>query len=456
MIYNIISKLESTSSRNEKLEILKSNKDVVGLKEFFVAALDPFATYNIKKIPAYSNGVDTDLVSAIKKLDKLKNREVTGNAGIEYLKDILSSLDSENANLIERIIQKDPACGVLNKTVNSVWKKAITEYPVLLCSAYSADLISDLMKESEVYSQVKYDGARCNLIVENGMVTAFSRAGREIDVKDRFDSLIGIADGMMIDGELLAIDSNGKFLERKIGNGIVNKAIKNTISQKEVDSLVLVAWDIVDLNSFKSGKSTKLYESRFSELRKITDKVDCVKLSETHVCTSVEEIKQQYDTARSLGNEGIIVKSKNTVWDGTRSKQQIKFKAEIVSTMRVVDFKYGNGQFENLMGALICESDDGKVSVSVGGGWSIEQRAQVTADYTQTSVEYEKMTGGIKSFVKVEPTKTNPIGQLIEVLHNGIIESDGKFSLYLPRALDGEYRLDKETADTQEEISKQQ
>lgn len=454
-IVQVINQLEATRSRNDKDRILNENKDVVGLKEFFKAALDPFNTYYIKKIPEFSQDSEVTLTigEAIPMLDSLKNRSVTGNSAIEYLSNMLSRMSVDEAKLLIRVIKKDPDCGVSRETVNKIWKDLIKQYPVLLCSAYSKKAVDKLNWKTGVFVQLKSDGARCNIVIdENGGVEMFSRQGRPIDCKGRFDYLGEKYRGVMIDGELLYRNADGSEASRKQGNGIVNKAIKGTISEEEAANLFLMAWDIIPLEDFKAESSNIKYIDRFNTLQSYIDN-DGIHLTPTEIVHSIEEAMTIYQKYREMGLEGAILKDLDALWCNDRSKKQVKLKAEIVSTLKVVGYQEGRDQFAGLMGALICESEDGKVKVSIGGGWSLDMRAQVAADHHNTTIKYSRVILGADTEVEATPTGDEVIGRYLDVLHNGLVDCGGEWSLYLPRANTGDFRYDCSKADTYEEIA---
>jgi len=109
-IYRIIERLESISSRNEKMEILRGEVNNELLKQVFFAALNPHINYFIKKIPEKLPKAPKTLQSmewALAELNALSARTVTGHAGIDHLARVLSSLNEDDADIIERVIKKD-------------------------------------------------------------------------------------------------------------------------------------------------------------------------------------------------------------------------------------------------------------------------------------------------------------------------------------------------------------
>lgn len=160
-VYQIIKQLESVSGRNDKIKILEQNKDNESLKTFFYLALDPMVTFGIKKIPAFvassaSSVSCITLEEAMTMLGKLASREKTGNAAIDWLTYILSDTTQETAELISRIIDKDPGCGVAESTVNKIWKGLIFDFPVMKASPHDERSFENI--SFPAYSQAKLDG----------------------------------------------------------------------------------------------------------------------------------------------------------------------------------------------------------------------------------------------------------------------------------------------------------
>ena len=50
-IYQVLEAVRATTSKNEKLAILKANKDVPFLKDYLVSTYNPQYNYYIKKLP---------------------------------------------------------------------------------------------------------------------------------------------------------------------------------------------------------------------------------------------------------------------------------------------------------------------------------------------------------------------------------------------------------------------
>lgn len=432
-IYNIFEQLAADNSRLAKEAILIKHKSNQILQNVFYLALDPFVQFYIRKIPKYESTVPYwSLQEGMDQLSMLSKRVVTGNAAIEHLTTVLSKLDPHDAKIIERIIAKDLRCGVSEATANKIWPKLVSTYPVMLASGYDQKLVDKIQWPALV--QLKLDGMRFNAIVKNGEVEFRSRNGKELTIPNKTFTLpfIRMAEhyktDMVFDGELLIADAIGKPVNRQTGNGILSKAIKGTMSQTEAHQVMATLWDAIPYESFVVGKDEEKYSVRLAKLSNAISHMSntytqlrhYVDLVWTKPVDNLYDAKKIFEKFLAEGQEGTILKSKDGIWEDKRSKEQIKFKGELECDLRVVDWEEGTGKNKGRLGALVCESDDGKIRVNVGSGYSDEQREAYTK--------------------KV-------IGKIATVKYNARIQDKGGNveSLFLPVFI--ELREDKDTAD---------
>lgn len=433
MVAEVIRQLKDTPSRNEKLAILEQHRDNELLKEVFEATFDPYTSYYIRKIPEYRPAAPMaaqgmTLGVAIDELARFARRELTGNAAIEHLRSLLSQLNEDDAFVLERIIQKDLDCGVQTSTVNKVWKGLISEYPCLLAQGFSEKSIANI--QFPAYSQLKLDGMRANLFHEkDGSVHIRGRSGKAIDLLGAMDDAIReiVPKGFVLDGELVMAEDDGTLMPRKKGNGMLNKAIKGTISEAEAARARATVWDVIPIEDFHKGRTTIRYQARITHLQTMLKSGhERISLVEWKVVASLEEATEHFQEMLSRGEEGTILKNVNHVWEDKRSKCLVKMKAEKDADLVVVDWQEGTGKYAGMMGALICRSSDGKVEVSIGGGYTDEERRTFTREAM--------------------------VGKVVTVLYNERISSKagGPDSLFLPRFV--EVREDKTVANSSKEI----
>ena len=432
-VFEILDSLASDNSRLAKEAILKANKNNKELQRAFKLALDPLISYYIRKIPSYKATGNKQLSWAMDQLEnEFATRNVTGNAAIELLTNVLESLNEADASVIQRIIGKDLRCGVSEATANKIWTGLVSSYPVMLASGFDQKLVDKITFPA--YCQLKLDGMRFNAIVKNNTVEYRSRNGKELTIPNKnfdetFIRLANLYGGNVIfDGELLVADSSGKPLERKTGNGILSKGVKGTMSDKEALMVRATLWDYIPFEDFTKGKFEEVYSTRLSKLIDLLSKLEENYSQLKHYVEIVytKEVKNQvqatalFEKFLAEGQEGTILKSKTGIWEDKRSKNQIKFKGELECDLRIVGWEEGTGRNKGRLGALVCESEDGKIRVNVGSGYKDDERSSFG---------------------------TSMIGQIATVKYNARIKDRGSDveSLFLPTFI--ELRLDKDIAD---------
>ena len=433
-VYTVLDKLAADNSRLAKEAILKSE---LANEDFWHAvrlALDPFTNFYIKKIPGYtrSRRANLSMRQALESLGRLSRREVTGNAGIDHLVHILENVSASDSLVIERVIAKDLKCGVSEATINKIRPGFITTYPVMLASAYDQRLIDRF--DWPGMCQLKLDGMRFNAIVRGENVEFRSRNGKEISIpSDLFPrAFVALAKeygaDYVFDGELLVVDAAGRPLDRKTGNGILNKAVKGTVSKSEAARIRATVWDAIPVENFVEGIYSVAYESRFARLVGAHKQFSESSRQLSHLISPVltEYVKNDYEARRMFerflaeGQEGTILKDRNAIWEDKRSKGSIKFKGELEADMRIIGWELGTGKNSNRLGALVVSSEDGRIVVNVGTGFTDLDRDTIKPDV---------------------------VGKIASIKYNARIQDKkgNTESLFLPVFV--EIREDKDTAD---------
>ena len=427
-LHNFILELKQHTSILDKLDMLNKHKDSGMLKAFFEYSLGK-NKYGIKIIPAYTpkpvEDENVDFYSGCNLLTKLKDRVVTGNAAIKEVQDFLNNHSAKLDEIFIKMLKKFPDCGVSKALCNRIWDNMFpNEIKLCKAQAYSAKALNEI--HYPAISQRKCDGARCLAFVdETGNATFYTSSGKEYmglealknDFKTLFD--MGKFEAGVFDGEMLVLNGEGKVMSRKEGNGILNKSIHNTISNEEAECVTMVIWDYIPQSDYDNDKGTVKYSETMNRLKVNLPHISTV---ESKIVNSKEEAFEHFKEMLARGEEGTILKNLDMYWEGKRSKNCVKFKIVIENTLKIVDFLEGNGKYADNLGALVCESSEGKVSVKIGSGLSDEIRADMWSNQN----DYK--------------------GKMVEVLSNGIIlAEDGTYSLFLPRFL--EMRTDKTEAD---------
>jgi len=453
-ILQILESIDSDTKRTHKESIVDKHKNDKLFLRVLTLALDPYIQFYIRKIPDYgqknTGGTPKTLDWALVELEKLSTRQLTGNAGIEHLRNILGSVSCDDGTVIERIIGKDLRCGASDGTVNRVIPGFIPSYPCLLARPYDEKNIKNI--KYPAYSELKADGLRVNFHVNGSTVNIYGRSGRAIDLLGHMDEQFielgkQYSTPHVFDGELVVVDDNGKIVDRKTGNGIINKAIKNTISDEEASMVRVQLWDAIPLDEFQAGMSKQDYKTRFEKLLLATRRWPCPSASSQDalveklkgnapkywvipykIVNSLEEGVEHFELLLSQGHEGTILKNFCALWEDNRSKHLVKMKAEKDADLEIIGFNPGEGKFHGQVGSIIGASSDRLVEVSISG-FTDEVRRWITDN--QNSL----------------------LSTIMTVLYNERIKSKtrtGVDSLFLPRF--AEFRSDKTVANSSKEI----
>lgn len=424
MILQILNELASTSSRLEKEAIILREKDNELLKQVYFLAYDPFTQFYQRKIPKYTpntNPVGDNLDWGMDQLvTMLASRKVTGNAAIEHLQYVLENVSDKNALVLERIIGKDLKCGASDSTANKIWPGLVHDYPCMLASGYDEKLVAKI--KWPAFAQLKMDGMRFNAIVKDGKCEFRTRNGKEVNLLGNLEAeFIALAAGnnTVFDGELVVMDEEDwQYLDRQTGNGILNKAVKGTITLELANRVCATLWDIIPYEDFQNSISKHAYKHRFALLEAMHLDSGKIRIVSNQIVANLEEARTLFERYLAEGQEGIILKDSMGLWENKRSRGQIKFKGELECDLKIVGIQEGTGKYVGKIGAYICESEDGILKCDVGSGFKDDQRI----------------------------IDQSVIGKVIAVKYNARIKNkQGRDSLFLPIFL--EIREDKIVAD---------
>jgi hypothetical protein len=419
-VLSILKRLEATTSRLEKEDILGEHADDPVLKEAFRLALDPLVNFYIKKVPEPSRS-DGALFTLAAALESLKlwfvTRKVRGGEATEYLARMLGQLDKDDREVLRRVIGRNLKCGVSDATVEKIWPDVTLSYPCML--------VSPMNEKTKIkfpcIAQTKMDGMRFNAIVENGTVQYRSRAGKELDLFGVLDSDImslTAEQSYVLDGELIMVGADGRPMDRKTGNGLLTKFQKGTGTAALAQQVRAVVWDIIPLFCFRKGSCSGVgYRDRLNMLT--TEKLTRASIVTTHVVKSMEEAQALYQQKLLEGEEGLVLKDPAGPWENKRAKHQVKMKAELEADLYCAGVTAGTGKYQGKIGSLECHSNGGTVVVNVGTGLNDEERSWDPKEFVGkiVSVKYnalitDKKTGQkslfLPVFVEIRDDKTQP------------------------------------------------
>jgi DNA ligase-1 len=420
----IIQKLESHNSRLDKEEILFGAMEE-GLDEFFEGVsmcLDKLYTFGIKQVPEATVDGQGLAWPVFKDLaEKLYTRQLTGHAARDAVELTMSIATIEQWNdFYRRILIKDLRCGVSEKTVNKMAKKANKDnykVPVFECMLAHDGANHESKIVGKKLVEPKLDGVRCITVVDHlkKTVTQFTRNGKVLEnfthITEALEKEIdNIGRSYVLDGEVVSNDFQAlmKQVHRK--------------DNVQAQDAKLMLFDIIPLTEFQAGESV-LGQKRRTELlrtfKALFETMGCVdivdqKLFDLDVLTEEIAFKDFNKQMVEEGYEGIMIKDPNAKYQCKRSTAWLKQKPFIEVSLEVKDVEEGTGRNKDKLGAFICEGlDDGKqINVNVGSGFTDANRDEFWNN-----------------------RDTIP-GQIVEVRADAVTQNqDGTYSLRFPRFL---------------------
>ena len=433
---DILNELAATSSRNDKIAILRKYESNALFKRVVWLALHPRIQFYIRKIPDYNAEEfgPIQLEWALDQLMRFNSRELTGKSAIDWLSYTLSHLTAANAEVISRILAKDLKCGVDDSSVNKAWPKFIPEYPYMRCSLSKDAKFEKWPWKKGILSQIKADGMFCNINHDpDGNVSLVSRSGSTMP-SEPFVALHEeikkfLPTNTQTHGELLVM-KNGSVLPREIGNGILTSVLKGGSFEAD-ETPVLLVWDQI---AFGADSDSRPYVDRYVALRDQVQKSTLCAMIETRVVHTLDEAYAHYSEMLALGLEGTILKNPEGMWKDGTSKDQVKLKLEVDVDLLITGFTAGKGKNESTFGSITCQSSDGQLVVNVSGFKDKKERGLLTRQ--EISDKKDQFIGTImtvRANAVMPPTKSNPL-----------------YSLFLPRFT--EFRSDKTEADSLQQV----
>lgn len=433
-VFDLIEEIGSNSSILIKQKLLNENIQDEMFKQAVYYAVNPEFVYGIVPDTKWINqsGLSEFDQQTFALLDDLRVRNLTGHAARDSLIAELNRLDTKSAELLVRIIRKDLRAGFGDKLINKSHKNLIPTYPYMRCSLVKGSKINEFNWEKGICSQLKLDGMFTNGNMLDTLQFS-SRAGSLFPMEEFSEITESVKDinGYQTHGELL-VEENGKILERKKGNGILNSVLSGG-KFGENQRPIYIVWDIIPISEAKGKNKYKVpYKQRLALLHTLFDNNKSIKVVEYKICYSFDECMAHAKEVMLQGHEGTVIKSPDMIWEDGTSKYQIKIKVEFECDLQIQEILPGkvNTKIEGRAGALKCLSSDGLLEVNV-------------------TVKNEKM----RDIIDANPSEW--IGKIVPVIANDIMvpnSSKNKHSLFLPRLAEDNYRKDKFEADDLEKI----
>ena len=308
--------------------------------------------------------------------------------------------DKKNKKILERVYNICPDVGIVAETLAKQGLEKVEKINLEVGRPFKVMLAQRIKELEELPQKIpapwtiegKYDGERVQAHKDKkGKITLFSR--RLDDTTNQFPDLVKHlkekikAKTFIIEGEIIAIDKNGKplpfqtLMQRRRKYDVASYAKKVPINLKPFDLI------------YYNGKSLldKPYYQRSDLLEKIIKSDNVVVHTDKIITSDLKEVDKFFHKMLKTGYEGIIIKSRaedSLYQAGTRGWNWIKWKKEYVKEMVdtfdlvIVGAYSGRGRRGSGYGALLCatynhQNDTFETLCKLGTGLTDEVLAEL-------------------------------------------------------------------------------
>ena len=372
-VKELFDKIANTSGKNDKIKIIKQNKD----NELFVECLKFL--------------LDSDIVTGLskKKINKkvavMGDRLETIEEAMEYLKQHNSGKDSDIAMIkdfcdrqegcklfCEGLFTKSLKIGVDVKGVNKAIPNLIQQHQVMLASKFEGKL------KGEVSMSLKLDGIRNSAMIENGRIIHKSRQGKVVEGLNQINQALNELelDGYFIDGELIRINHDNIPSDE---NFRLTTTVVNSKSDNK-EGLEFVVFDMTPIEDYHRGKCDMTYIERLKLMEeKIGNGNEFIRLVPKYGIT--KDVDEIYDKLNEVVNrqlEGLMLNTLNGKYEfGKRPKSIMKVKKFQDGDVLVTDVIEGDGRLVGTLGKVEVQFKykDKIYTNYVGSGFSDSERS---------------------------------------------------------------------------------
>ena len=242
-----------------------------------------------------------------------------------------------------------------------------------------ADVIKKVPTGFNYSFEIKWDGIRSLIYVEDDQVKILSRSGR--DITSQFPELQIAPDAFHIengifDGEIISMDEKG----RPIFSDVISRL--HTSGERSIQSAVS-----------KNPVYCYLFDCLFLDGRNICAEplkkrqewlaVSLKKNNQYRLSEGMSDGKALFDAAKEMNLEGIMAKDLSKPYEvGRRNTHWLKIKFRDTITAQIIGYTEGKGDRSNLFGALhiaIKDEDTWKYLGKVGTGFDEAKMIEVLA-----------------------------------------------------------------------------
>ena len=374
-VISIIQKLENTSSTNDKIQILKNNKDSEVLKSVLYYTYNPFMKYGIsEKVLNPIPSETSTYFDIFELLDVLHKSNINDNLRYEVNNFLGNFINQPEFELYQRMILKDLKINLGAKSINKIWKNLIPQFNLMLADKYFEKFKK--VEGKEFIITTKLDGMRCVIINNNNNIEVYSRQGQLIEgLFEILEEAKSMNINTVLDGELLL--RNDKGLHSK---DLYRETMKEARKSGNKHNLIFNAFDYIPLEDFQKGYCDYPCYHRKDELNLLICENEFKFIEfvpSLYVGKDMSKIVELLDIEIEKENEGVMVNIADAPYSWKRTSDILKVKKFQDADLKVLDIIEGTGKNKGKLGAITIqfEHEDKLYTCDCGSGFSDVERA---------------------------------------------------------------------------------
>ena len=359
-VKEIIKQLESTSSSNEKIKIMKKNKDNELFKKVLIYTYDKNLKFKVSKKSIKPRDGKSKWNDLFEMLDELSQSNINNDLKMNVNRFLGSIEDEEIRDLVIKILLKDLKCNISVKSINKAINGLIFDFQVMKASAYNDKTKEGIIKKAKKQGyimSIKRNGERGEVIKENGKVTIKSRQNKLyenlVDLEKAFENM---PDNTFYEGELLAFEPNGKEWKTSEDQFKLTNKILHTDGEKH--GIYIELFDMIPLDDFKNGESKIKAKDRRKNIDELVDKInnELIHKAETiYQGTNTDLIQEKLEEVSNCSkHEGLMVILNDSIYESKRVNYHLKVKLWQTADLKVISLKE-SVEKPNTLGSLVVD-----------------------------------------------------------------------------------------------------
>ncbi len=254
-----------------------------------------------------------------------------------------------------------------------------------------ADSVGSIPVASNYKYEVKWDGIRVLIYLQDDQVRIISRNGKELTKQfgELLDPDVYKVESGVFDGEIVVLDDQGRPIFADVISRMHSKKNKTLHKTKPVTCYL---FDVLSIDGID------LIDESLSRRRAIMQ--SCVRWGETmRFSRSFDDGSQLFDAIEAKSMEGIMAKDQDSRYhEGSRTKDWLKIKCRKQIEVIIIGYTKGKGDRSGLFGALHVTDGDGVYKGKVGTGFDHRRLKELFGELN----EYPKVPKPIEDIIEEE------------------------------------------------------